>query len=86
MISVQFETILDLIFCIIIFVLGYMEYEKTKKPLGLYVGVAFALFGISHLATLANVSLQYTGILTVLRTIAYILVILGLYFTFKKKK
>ncbi len=86
MITPQFETIVNLLFCIIILLLGWMEYEKTRKPLGLYVGVAFGLFGLSHLANLMGVAFQYAGILTILRSIAYILIILGLFFTFRKKK
>ena len=71
-------TIVNLFFCIIIVVLGYLGYKKTDSALPLYVGVAFGLFGISHLAVILGYASSEAG-LVIIRGFAYIIVIFTLY-------
>ena len=69
----------NLILCIIILVLGILGYKRTGDKAPLYIGVAFGLFGISHLATLLGLKEALTTALIVVRTIAYLLVAYTLY-------
>ncbi len=74
---------INLILCIVIVVLGYLLYRKSREKLPLYVGIAFGLFGISHAATLAGLKVPLTLPLIVIRTLAYLLVIYALYIYLK---
>jgi len=69
--------IANLIFCIIIVILSIWAYNKTKNPTKLYIGAAFGLFGIAHLAVLMGYESSLTALI-VIRSLAYILVILSL--------
>jgi hypothetical protein len=72
-------TFINLVLCIIILILGYLCYRKSREPLSLYIGAAFGLFGISHAATLAGLKVPLTIPLIVIRTLAYVLVIIALW-------
>jgi hypothetical protein len=71
-------TIVNLFFCIIIVVLGYFGYKRKDNALPLYVGVAFGLFGISHLAIILGYASSELG-LVIIRCFAYLVVIFTLY-------
>jgi hypothetical protein len=45
----------------------------------MYIGVAFALFGISHLVNLIAPGASFTDVLLVIRTLGYLIVIFALY-------
>jgi uncharacterized membrane protein (UPF0136 family) len=72
-------TAVNLVLCLVILVLGIVIYDRKKDRTCLYVGVAFGLFGISHLATLLNLAASFTTGLIVIRTLAYLVVLLALY-------
>ncbi len=78
--------LVNLILCIVIVVLGVMEYTRTKSRVALYVGIAFGLFGISHLLTLLGMVDGLTVPLVILRFLAYLTVIYALYINITKKK
>ena len=69
----------NLILCIVILVFGILGYKKSGDMMPLYIGIAFALFGISHLMTLLGLKQVLTVFLLVIRTIAYLLVAFTLY-------
>jgi len=72
--------VINLVFCIIIFILGLSCYKKDKNKLCLYIGFAFALFGVSHFVTILD--LKTTAVLNsliIIRSIAYLLVVFALY-------
>ena len=69
----------NLILCIIILGMGIWEYIRTRSRVELYVGVAFGLFGVSHLLTFLGLSAGLTVPLIIIRLLAYLLVIFGLY-------
>lgn len=70
-------TMLNLFFCIIVFVFGLIGYRKSKNKIIFYISVAFGLFGIYHLLSL---SLKATeGILVAVTVLAYLAVMLPLY-------
>ena len=69
--------LLNLIFAVTILVLGVKRYLQTEVRAFLFIGLAYALFGFSHLAVLMG----WTSIPTILsgvRTAGYIMVIIGL--------
>lgn len=72
-------TIVNLILCIVILIFGVIAYNRTKSSFPLYVGIAFALFGVSHLATILGLKDALTVPLIVIRTLAYLLVVVALY-------
>jgi hypothetical protein len=45
----------------------------------IYVGIAFGLFGLSHLATILGLKESLEAALIVVRTLAYLLVAFGVY-------
>ena len=76
----------NLVLCVIIFILGYLGFRKKKDPVPLYIGIAFGLFGVSHLLTILGYKDALTTFLITIRTIAYLMVVLALYNVVKKKK
>jgi len=76
--------LVNLLLCIVIVVLGCLCYRKSGEDLPLFIGAAFGLFGISHIATLAGLAPALELPLILVRTLAYVLVIVALYFHFKK--
>jgi hypothetical protein len=78
--------IVNLILCIFIVVLAILEYSKTKSSIALFIGIAFGLFGISHLLTLLGLADSLTTPLIIIRILAYLSVIYGLYVNITKKK
>ena len=77
--------LVNLILCVIILVMGIWEYMRTKARLELYIGVAFGLFGVSHLLTLLGLATSLTIPLIIIRLLAYLTVIYALYIAIAKK-
>jgi uncharacterized membrane protein (UPF0136 family) len=72
-------TAVNLVLCIIILILGLVGYRRSREVSSLYVGIAFGLFGLSHLATLLGLKDPLKVALIVVRTLAYLLVAFALY-------
>ena len=72
-------TVVNFVLCLAIVVIGYWSYRKTKAPMVLYVALAFALFGVSHLVTLLGMAESLTAGLLVIRTMGYLLVLYAFY-------
>ena len=79
-------TFVNLILCIVILVFGIISYQRTKSRVTLYVGIAFGLFGLTHLATLLGMNITLNTALIVVRTLAYLLVTYALYLAAYSKK
>jgi uncharacterized membrane protein (UPF0136 family) len=80
-------TFINLILCIVIMIFGILGYQRSKSRVVLYVGVAFGLFGLSHLATLLGLKESLNTIMIIVRTAAYLLVAYALYLAaFQDKK
>ena len=73
----------NLVLCIAIVVLGYLCFRKSGEMLPAIIGTAFGLFGISHAAGLAGFSTSLTIPLIIIRTLAYLLVIIALWLYLK---
>jgi len=71
-------TALNLVFCIIIVVLGYWAYHKKRNTTAIFIAIAFGLFGISHLALLLGSASTEISLL-VIRTLAYLVIIYAVY-------
>jgi len=71
--------VVNLVLCIIILALGCWGYKKTGDKVPLYVGIAFGLFGVSHLVTLLGLKEAVETVLIVIRTLAYLIVVFALY-------
>ncbi|MDD1693224.1 MAG: hypothetical protein LUQ71_00720 [Methanoregula sp.] len=69
----------NLLLCIAIVILGYLCFRKSGELLPVFIGAAFGLFGISHAATLAGFKIPLTIPLIIIRTLAYVLVIIALW-------
>jgi hypothetical protein len=68
----------NLVLCIVIFVFGFWGYRKRKDTMPLYIGIAFGLFGISHLVTLFDMTTSFTDFLIIIRVLAYLIVVFSL--------
>lgn len=77
---------INLILCIIILIFGIISWQRTRNRVVLYVGTAFGLFGLSHLATLLGLSAVLNVVLIVIRTLAYLLVAYALFLAAYSKK
>ena len=72
-------TAVNLVLSVIVLVLGYWGYKKSNDKVPLYVGVAFGLFGVSHIATLLDFKQSLESVLIIIRTLAYLIVIYAVY-------
>ena len=78
-------TMVNLILCVIIVVLGCVGFKRVKDKWPLYIAITFGLFGLSHLLTLLGLKDTLEGFLIAIRTVAYLLVIYTVYrVAFKK--
>jgi hypothetical protein len=75
--------IINLVLCIIIFVIGFAAYRKSENVNPLLVGIAFGMFGLSHLNTLFNLTLFPEITFVLLRLCGYILVAWALYRSYR---
>ncbi|HEX3000935.1 MAG TPA: hypothetical protein VHN82_00965 [Methanoregula sp.] len=73
----------NLLLCIVIVLLGYLCFRKSGEMLPAFIGAGFGLFGISHAATLAGFKVPLTIPLIIVRTLAYVLVIVALWLFLK---
>jgi len=69
----------NLLLCIGIVILGFLCFRKSGDMLPALIGAAFGLFGISHAATLAGLKVPLTLPLIIIRTLAYVLVLVALW-------
>ena len=77
--------VMNLVFCLIVLVMGIWAYVKNKSNAALYLGIAFAFYAVSHVLGLMGLaeSLNVVGIVT--RAIGYLLTIYAVYLLIAKK-
>ncbi|MBW2974032.1 hypothetical protein KY346_06620 [Candidatus Woesearchaeota archaeon] len=78
--------IINLILCIAILLLGLWAFKKKNNKMALLTGIAFGLFGISHLVNILGYTMQYEGAMIIVRLIAYLLVVFAMYNLAMKRK
>ena len=71
--------ILNAVLCFIIFILGFGALKKDVHKTPFFIGVAFGIFCISHVLTILGHGKDLESFLIVIRTFAYIIVLLALY-------
>ena len=71
--------LVNLLLCGGILVLGYLVYRKRNSISALFIGVAFGMFGLSHLSTLLGQTLFPEVTFVLLRICGYLFVIAALY-------
>lgn len=69
----------NLIFCVITLALGITAYFKMKKMWPLFIGIAFAFFGVSHLFTIIGIEDSQEITMVVTRVIGYVLTLIAIY-------
>lgn len=71
--------IINLILCVIILMLGYLVYRKRENIDAFLIGIAFGIFGLSHLDALLGLSLWPEITFVMLRIVGYVLVAVALF-------
>ena len=75
--------LINLALCIIIVILGVLVYTKMDAIGALFIGIAFGLFGLSHIYTLFGLGTAWEPAMISARTAGYIFVIASLYLLLK---
>lgn len=70
---------LNLVLCVAILALGYWGYTAKKNKMSLFIGIAFGLFGISHLVNILGYAVKLESIMIIIRLIGYLIVVFALY-------
>ena len=70
---------INLVLCVAIFVLGMWGTRKEGNKTPLYVGIAFILFGFSHLMNILGIMVKIETFLIIIRLAAYLLVVYAMY-------
>lgn len=69
---------INLILCIVIFLLGFLMYRRKEKISALLISIAFGMFGLSHFSVVTGIAFpEITFIL--LRICGYVLVAAALW-------
>ena len=71
--------VLNLVLCVVILLLGYLVYRKRDIISALFIGIAFGIFGLSHLNTLFVPPLFPEVTFALLRICGYLIVAAALY-------
>jgi TRAP-type uncharacterized transport system fused permease subunit len=67
--------IINLLLCIAILLAGCAGYERSKNKMPFQIGVAFGLFGISHLIRLMHIEESMGITFTLLRVSGYLIML-----------
>ena len=76
--------VLNLVLCTGILLLGYLVHRKRDIISALFIGIAFGIFGLSHLNTLFVPSLFPEITFALLRICGYLIVAAALYLLLKE--
>ena len=77
--------IINLIFCIVIAILGVWGYFRTKKVGLIYLGISFIFYGLAHILALAGLAEKAQAISIAFRVIGYLLTGAGVLFLIFRK-
>jgi hypothetical protein len=69
----------NLVLCIIILLLGYTGFKNSQNHMPFHIGIAFGLFGVTHLLGLLGYKESLEGILIIIRICAYLIVVYTLH-------
>jgi hypothetical protein len=71
--------IINLVASIVIVVLGFWGYSKKKYDALLYIGIAWVIFGVSHILGVLGLWAGLEAVLIPIRVIAYLIFIFAVY-------
>lgn len=71
--------VVNLILSAAILVIGFLGWQRSGSGIPLEIGIAFGLFGFSHLMTLLGLADSLQWVLIVVRTVAYLIVLFSVY-------
>ena len=80
------QYVINLVLCIVILIFGIIAWQRSKNLVPLYIGIAFGLFGLSHLATLFSLKTALNTLLIIIRLLAYLVVTYAVYLMAFRKK
>ncbi|MBU4269883.1 hypothetical protein KJ644_01260 [Candidatus Dependentiae bacterium] len=72
-------TVINLILCSLTAIFSFFIFRKTKDQFILKIALAFCFFALAHLITLFQLNIILTTPLIIIRTMAYLLIIWGIY-------
>lgn len=72
-------SVINTLLCFIIVIMGILVYARKGAIGALLTGIAFGLFGISHIYTLLGLGASWEAPMITARTSGYLLVIIALY-------
>ncbi len=70
--------LVDIVLCIVILILGIWGTRKHGDHVPIYIGIAFGLFGVSHILNILGLGEQLVTPLIIIRVLAYLIVIVSL--------
>jgi len=71
-------TVVNAALCVIILIMGYLGYINKGDKMPLFIGIAFGLFGISHIIQLLGLGESLMNGVVAVRVLAYLIVVLSL--------
>ena len=71
--------VINIALCFVILSTAYWIFKRTRQSEALFIGLAFTLFGITHIITLFGLDVSAMNFVIVLRIIAYIFILLSIY-------
>ena len=71
--------VVNLILSAAILVIGLLGWQRSGSTIPLEIGIAFGLFGFSHLMTLLGLAGSLTLVLVIVRILAYLIVLYSVY-------
>lgn len=74
-VKTEIISVINFVFCALILILGFIRYKEGSTIFALYVGIAFGMFGASHLLTIFGLEKKYPVITIGLRTLAYLYIL-----------
>ncbi|MCX6094731.1 MAG: hypothetical protein NTY63_07940 [Candidatus Bipolaricaulota bacterium] len=72
-------TTFNLVLSAAICAVGIVGWARVKNALALYIGLAFGLFALSHLATILGKAEALEALLILLHGVGYILIAIAIY-------
>lgn len=78
--------LVNLFLAVIIVAIGYMSYRLNKNKIPLYIAIGFLGFAVSHLAFVLGFKDVTENYLIVIRILAYLVILLGLYLSWQQTK
>ena len=77
--------IINLVASIIIVALGFWGYAKKKNDVLLYIGIAWVLFGVTHLLGVLGLASGLQAVIIPIRVVAYLIFIFAIYRIISRK-